>query len=62
MTLPRKNIFQTADNFLLQVALQYSLEALEGIDEEQDPEVYAITEAAIAEQTDLINADKFYEC
>ena len=62
MTLPRKNMFNTADNFLVQVALQYSLEALEGIDEQEDPEVYALTEAAIREQSELLAADKFYEC
>ena len=62
MTLPRKNMFNTADNFLVQVALQYSLEALEGIDEQEDPETYALTEAAIREQSELLAADKFYEC
>lgn len=62
MTLPRKNMFNTADNFLVQVALQYSLEALEGIDEQEDPETYALTESAIREQSELLAADKFYEC
>jgi hypothetical protein len=62
MTLPRKNMFQTADNFLLQVALQYSLEARADLTEEDGAEVEALLDAAIAEQTDLLNADKFYEC
>ena len=62
MTLPRKNIFQTADNFLLQVALQYSLEARDNLTEEDGAEVEALLDSAIAEQTDLLNADKFYEC
>jgi hypothetical protein len=62
MTLPRKNNFQTADTFLVQVALQYHLETLAELDEATDPEVYALTEASIAHCEDLINADKFYEC
>jgi len=55
-------MFQTADNFLLQVALQYSLEARADLTEEDGAEVEALLDAAIAEQTDLLNADKFYEC
>ena len=62
MTLPRKNMFQTADTYLTQVALQYLLETLDELDENKDPEVYALTESAIAECEDLIYADKFYEC
>ena len=62
MTLPRKNIFQTADTFLVQVALQFHLETLAKLDEAEDPELYALTESAIAECEDIIYSDKFYEC
>ncbi len=62
MTLPRKNIFQTADNFLVQVSLQYSLEARSEVDETTDPELAALLDSAIAEQTEILNADKFYDC
>lgn len=62
MTLPRKNIFQTADNFLVQVSLQYSLEARSEVDENEDPLLASLLDSAIAEQTELLNADKFYDC
>lgn len=62
MTLPRKNIFQTADTSLVQVALQYSLECRSEVDENEDPLLAALLDSAIAEQTELIDADKFYDC
>ena len=62
MTLPRRNIFQSADTYLTQVALQYHTEVLAELTEEDGAEVYALTESAIRECEELIAADKFYEC
>ena len=62
MTLPRKNIYQTAETWITQVALQHNLEELAEVDETIDPEVVALLESAIAEQLAIIEGDKFYEC
>lgn len=52
----------TADNYLLQVALQYALDVQKEQDDNTDPKLVAHNEAIIAELTDYLNADKFYDC
>ena len=51
------------NNFLNQVQLQYALEMKEAYETfPQDPEIEALNDATISELTELLNADKFYEC
>ena len=62
MSTPRKSLFLTHDSVLSNIALQTHLDCLSEIDEDKDPEVYALTESAIAELKELLDADKFYDC
>lgn len=51
-----------ASNFLNQVALQYALDVQQRQDDTTDPQACALIDALVAELTDDLNADKFYEC
>ena len=62
MTIPRRSIFLTHDDALTNIALQVNIEVLAQIDETTDPEVYALTEAAIQECEELLSSSKFYDC
>ena len=62
MTIPRRSIFLTHDVELTNIALQTHIEVLAEIDETTDPEVYALTEAAILECEELLSSSKFYDC
>ncbi len=59
---PRRSLFLTHENFLTQVALQYHLEARVDINDEEDPFLAVLTDSAIAECTELLDSDKFYDC
>ena len=62
MTIPRRSIFLTHDVELTNISLQTHIEVLAEIDETTDPEVYALTEAAILECEELLSSSKFYDC
>ena len=62
MTIPRRSLFPTHNPELTNIALQYHIDALSDINQETDPEVYAITEAAIVECSELLESSKFYDC
>ena len=62
MTIPRRSIFLTHDVELTNIALQTHIDVLAEIDETTDPEVYALTEAAILECEELLSSSKFYDC
>ena len=61
MTIPRRSIFLTHDVELTNISLQTHIEVLAEIDETTDPEVYALTEAAILECEELLSSSKFYD-